>query len=108
MFCNASTFLGRGWIPFQVIQYPRYLISNLAKCNLLALTLSPTSLSHNKTVSSCSRCSLNVEHDVTSKSLMYAWTSLNLKRAQTCTLERYWDYCKDPLEDIDIHTCPKA
>ena len=34
--------------------------------------------------------------------------TLNLKRAQTCTLERCWDYYKDPLEDIDIHTCPKA
>ena len=74
MFCNASTFLGRGWIPSQVIQYPGYLISNLAKCDLLALTLSPPSLSHEKTFSRCSRCSSNVEHDVTSKSLMYAWT----------------------------------
>ena len=74
MFCKASTFLGRGWIPFQVIQYPRYSISNLAKCDLLALTLSPTSLSHDKTFSSHSRCSSNVEHDVTSKSLIYAWT----------------------------------
>ena len=40
---NASTFLGRGWIPFCVIQYPRYSISNFAKCKLLALTLSPES-----------------------------------------------------------------
>ena len=27
MFCNASTFLGRGKVPSWVIQYPRYLIS---------------------------------------------------------------------------------
>ena len=74
MFYKASTLLGRGMIPFRVIQYPRYLISNLAKCNLLALTLRPTSLSHDKTFSSHSRCSLNVEHDVTSKSSMYART----------------------------------
>ena len=74
MFCNASTFLGRGWMPSQVIHYPRYLILNLAKCDLLALTLSPTSPSHEKTLSRCSRCSSNVEHDVTSKSSMYAWT----------------------------------
>ena len=74
MFCNASTFLGRGWITFCVIQYPRYSISNFAKCDLLALTLSPASLRHNKTFSSHSRCSSNVEHDVTSKSSMYAQT----------------------------------
>ena len=74
MFCKASTFFGRGWIPCQVIQYPRYSISNLGKCDLLALTLSPASLSSNKTFSSHSRCSSNVEHDVTSKSLMYIWT----------------------------------
>ena len=85
MFCKASTFLGRGWIPFHVIQYPRYSISNFAKCDLLALTLSPTSLRHHKTFSSHSRCSSNVEHGVTSKSSMYAWTysksekSLNMR-----------------------------
>ena len=45
MFCKALTFFGRGWIPCQAIQYPRYLISNSAKCNLLALTLRPASLS---------------------------------------------------------------
>ena len=86
MFCKASTFLGRSWIPFLVIQYPRYLISNFAKFNLLALTLSPTSLSHNKTFSSCSRCSSNVEHDVTSKSLMYARTySKSEKSSNMCS-----------------------
>ena len=72
MFCKTLTFFGRGWIPFCVIQYPRYSISNSAKCNLLALTLRPASLSHKKTFSSLSRCSLNVEHDIMSKSLMYA------------------------------------
>ena len=81
MFCNASTFLGRGWIPSRVIQYPRYLISNLAKCDLLALTLSPASLSCNKTFSSHSRCFSDVEHDVTSKSLMYAWTYSKSKKS---------------------------
>ena len=25
-------FVGRGWIPCRVIQYPKYSISNLAKC----------------------------------------------------------------------------
>ena len=67
MFCNASTFLGRGWIPCQVIQYPKYSISNLAKCDFFAFTLSPTSLSCERTFSRCSTCSLNVEHGVTSK-----------------------------------------
>ena len=75
MFCNASTFLGRGLIPCLVIQYPKYSISNSAKCNFFAFTLSPASLSCKRTFSRCSRCSLNVEHDVTSKSLMYAQTN---------------------------------
>ena len=39
MFCKALTFFGRGWIPCQVNQYPKYSISNSAKCDLLALTL---------------------------------------------------------------------
>ena len=64
MFCNASTFLGRGLIPCLVIQYPKY--------SIFAFSLSPMSLSCKRTFSRCSRCSLNVEHDVTSKSLMYA------------------------------------
>ena len=82
MFCNASTFLGRGfWIPSWVIQYPRYLISNLAKCDLLALTLSPASLSLKKTFSRCSRCSSNVKHNVKSKSLMYAQTYYKSKKS---------------------------
>ena len=147
-------FVGRGWIPCRVIQYPKYSISNLAKCVFicdfeLAMPihfccgfysesvrtcvsffvclhtnsglssptkfavlsvhlLSPASLSHERTFSRHSRCFLNGEHDVTCKSLMYAWTSLNPKRAQTCALERYWDYYKDPLEDVDIRTCPKG
>ena len=75
MFCNASTFLGRGWIPCLVIQYPKYSILNLAKCDFFALTLSPISLSHERTFSRHSRCSSNVEHDVKSKSSMYAWTN---------------------------------
>ena len=103
MFCNASTFLGRGfWIPSRVIQYPRYLISNLAKCDLLALTLSPASLSLKKTFS---RCSLNVEHNVTSKSLMYAQTYYKSKRAQTCALEKCWDYndrCPDTHGNVYV------
>ena len=86
MFCNASTFLGRGWIPSWVIQYPRYLISNLAKCDLLALSLSPSSLSRKKALSRCSRCSLNVEHDIKSKSLMYAWPySKSKKSSNMCS-----------------------
>ena len=64
MFCKALTFFGRGWIPCRVIQYPRYSIPNSVKCDLLALTLRTTSLSCEKTFSSCSRCSSNVEHDV--------------------------------------------
>ena len=60
-----------------MIQYPRYSILNSLKCDLLALTLSPcspTSLSCDKTFSRCSRCSSNVEHDITNKSSMYTWT----------------------------------
>ena len=77
MFCNASTFLGSGWIPCLVIQYP-------AKCDIFALTLSPMSQIHERTFSQCSRCSLNVEHDITSKSSMYAWTNSKYKMSQDC------------------------
>ena len=117
-------FVGGGWIPCQVIQYPKYSILNLAKCvficdfvlampihfsrgfysesvrtcvsfsclsvclhtnsglcsptKLAVLSvhpLSPASLSHKRTSSRrCSRCFSNGEHDVTSKSSMYART----------------------------------
>ena len=115
-------FVGSGWIPCRVIQYPKYSISNLAKCvficdfvlampirfcrgfysenvrtcisffclfvciqirvcvarlslqSCLCKRLSPTSLSHERTFSRCSRCFSNGEHDVTSKSSMYAQT----------------------------------
>ena len=104
MFCNASIFLGRGWIPSQVIQYPRYSISNLAKCDLLALTLSPASLSCDKTFS---RCSSNVEHDVTSKSSMYARTYSKPKRAQTCTLEDVRTITKTPWKMLVFVLAPR-
>ena len=86
MFFNASTFLGRGWIPFCVIQYPRYSISNSVKCNLLALTLRPSLLSCEKTFSSLSRFSSNVEHDAMSRSSMYTWTySKSEKSSNMCS-----------------------
>ena len=128
-------FVGRGWIPCRVIQYPKYSILNLAKCvficdfvlampihfchrfysesmhtcvsfswlsvclhtnlGLCSLTkfavlsvhlLSPTSLSCERTFSRHSRCFSNGEHDVTTKSLMYAWTySKSEKSSNMCS-----------------------
>ena len=128
-------FVGRGWIPCRVIQYPKYSISNLAKCVficdfVLAMPihfccrfysesvrtcvsfsclsvclhtnkclcsptkftilsvhpLSLTSLSHERTFSRHSRCFSNGEHDITSKSLMYALTySKSEKSSNMCS-----------------------
>ena len=121
-------FVGRGWIPCWVIQYPKYSILNLVKCvficdlcllcpsvfvadfiqracaraylflsvclhtklGLCSPTkfavlsvhmLSPASLSCERTFSNCSRCFSNSEHDVTSKSLMYAQTYSKSKKS---------------------------
>ena len=108
MFCNASTFLGRGLILCRVIQYPKYSISNLAKCDFFSLTLSPTLLSCKRTFLRCSTCSSNVEHDVTRNQQCMLRQTLNPKRARTCTLEKCQDYYISPLEDVGICTCPKA
>ena len=49
---------------------------SLTKFAILSVhPLSPTSLSCERTFSRRSRCSSNVEHDVTNKSLMYAQTN---------------------------------
>ena len=75
IFCIALTFLGTGWIPVQVIQYPRYSRAERPKIDFLAFIFSPTLVSRLKTSSSLSRWSCQCDVDNINRLLMYARTN---------------------------------
>ena len=76
MLLIASIFLNIGWIPAQVIQYPRYSSSSRAKKDLRVLTLSPASFIRWKTTSKWCKWSCESDFVVSKRSSIYVRTYL--------------------------------